>query len=215
MLRSILTHVDPAWEPRLHRSSSILTLVNASLVPVDRERHGHEPAYPWTASRHARSHRARLSSNVYMPAAVVTCSGRSADIRPSALAAFGHRFVARRSKCSGWIARSADRGGSTFINPLMSRWSKHYTAMFPTVSVNYQAIGSGGGIQQFLARTVNFAATDAPLTDDQFQRAGGPAHAVRDSAAARPESVLHVRKAAPRIGRHDRLAAHLPPGPRS
>ena len=43
--------------------------------------------------------------------------------------------------------------GSTFINPLMSLWSKQYNTMYPNVTINYQSIGSGGGIQQFLAKT--------------------------------------------------------------
>ena len=73
----------------------------------------------------------------------------------------------------------------------MSRWSKQYTAMVPSVSINYLSIGSGGGIQQFLARTVNFAATDAPLTDDQFQRAGGPGRGSAHPVALGSEAVVY------------------------
>src|ERR1700680_2285527 len=59
--------------------------------------------------------------------------------------------------------------GSTFINPLMSKWSSEYQRVEPTAHVNYQSIGSGGGIRQLLARTVQFGATDAPMTDDQLK----------------------------------------------
>lgn len=68
--------------------------------------------------------------------------------------------------------------GSTFVNPLMSKWSKEYHTLHPEVEINYQSIGSGGGRQQFLARTVAFGASDAPLTDGQIAQAGGAANVV-------------------------------------
>jgi len=68
--------------------------------------------------------------------------------------------------------------GSTFVNPLMSKWSQEYNKLYSGVKVNYQSIGSGGGRQQFLAKTVDFGASDAPLTDDQFNQAGGPSKAL-------------------------------------
>lgn len=68
--------------------------------------------------------------------------------------------------------------GSTFVNPLMSKWSKEYHTLHPEVEINYQSIGSGGGRQQFLAKTVAFGASDAPLTDDQLAQAGGVANVV-------------------------------------
>jgi phosphate transport system substrate-binding protein len=68
--------------------------------------------------------------------------------------------------------------GSTFVNPLMSKWSKEYHTLHPEVQINYQSIGSGGGRQQFLAKTVAFGASDAPLTDAQIEQAGGAANVV-------------------------------------
>ena len=68
--------------------------------------------------------------------------------------------------------------GSTFVNPLMSKWSKEYHAVHPTIQINYQSIGSGGGRQQFLSKTVAFGASDAPLTDEQMAQAGGEANVV-------------------------------------
>ena len=68
--------------------------------------------------------------------------------------------------------------GSTFVNPLMSKWSKEYHTLHPEVQINYQSIGSGGGRQQFLAKTVAFGASDAPLTDEQIAQAGGAANVV-------------------------------------
>ena len=68
--------------------------------------------------------------------------------------------------------------GSTFVNPLMSKWSKEYHTLHPNIEINYQSIGSGGGRQQFLAKTVAFGASDAPLTDEQMAQAGGEANVV-------------------------------------
>jgi len=68
--------------------------------------------------------------------------------------------------------------GSTFVNPLMSKWSKEYHTLHPNIQINYQSIGSGGGRQQFLAKTVAFGASDAPLTDEQLAQAGGEANVV-------------------------------------
>jgi phosphate transport system substrate-binding protein len=68
--------------------------------------------------------------------------------------------------------------GSTFVNPLMSKWSKEYHTLHPNVQINYQSIGSGGGRQQFLSKTVAFGASDAPLTDEQIAQAGGAANVV-------------------------------------
>lgn len=68
--------------------------------------------------------------------------------------------------------------GSTFINPLMSKWSKEYHTLHPNVQINYQSIGSGGGRQQFISKTVAFGASDAPLTDEQLAQAGGTANVI-------------------------------------
>ena len=62
--------------------------------------------------------------------------------------------------------------GSSFVYPLMSKWSSVYNQA-TKVQVNYQSIGSGGGIKQFTAGTVDFGATDAPMTDDEMKAAKG------------------------------------------
>jgi len=61
--------------------------------------------------------------------------------------------------------------GATFPSPLYTRWTQAYAAE-KNVRVVYRAVGSGAGIEQFLARAVDFAATDSPLTDDQMFQAG-------------------------------------------
>ena len=64
--------------------------------------------------------------------------------------------------------------GSTFDNPLFSKAFSEYTNSTPSVRVNYQSVGSGAGIKQLTEKTVDFGATDAPMTDEQLQAAGGP-----------------------------------------
>jgi phosphate transport system substrate-binding protein len=61
--------------------------------------------------------------------------------------------------------------GATFPFPLYSRWFYDYAFVDPAVKFNYQAIGSGGGIKQITAKTVDFGASDAILTDEQLSAA--------------------------------------------
>jgi phosphate transport system substrate-binding protein len=60
--------------------------------------------------------------------------------------------------------------GSTFVYPLMSRWIADYHAKQPNVQINYQSIGSGGGIQQLKKGLVDFGASDMAIPDDQLQQ---------------------------------------------
>ena len=62
--------------------------------------------------------------------------------------------------------------GATFPFPLYSKWFSDYQKVSPETQFNYQSIGSGGGIRQFLDRTIDFGATDTPMTDDQLKKAG-------------------------------------------
>src|SRR5438552_16708371 len=64
--------------------------------------------------------------------------------------------------------------GATFPNPIYSKWFSEYNKIHPDVLINYQPIGSGGGIKQLTAQTVFFGATDGPMTDDQLKSAPGP-----------------------------------------
>jgi len=68
--------------------------------------------------------------------------------------------------------------GATFPYPLYSRWFSDYQKISPATQINYQSIGSGGGIRQFTDKTIDFGATDSPMTDEQLKKVG--------------ESVLHI-----------------------
>ena len=59
--------------------------------------------------------------------------------------------------------------GATFPNPIYSKWFSEYHKLHPEVQINYQSIGSGGGIRQVVAGTVEFGASDMPMTDKQLQ----------------------------------------------
>jgi phosphate transport system substrate-binding protein len=61
--------------------------------------------------------------------------------------------------------------GATFPNPMYSKWFSEYNKLHPDVQINYQSIGSGGGIRQVLNGTVDFGATDGPMTDEQLKQA--------------------------------------------
>lgn len=58
--------------------------------------------------------------------------------------------------------------GATFPEPIYSKWFDEYHKQSPTVVINYQSVGSGGGIGQFLQRNVDFGASDGPLSDEQL-----------------------------------------------
>jgi len=64
--------------------------------------------------------------------------------------------------------------GATFPNPIYSKWFAEYTKQHPDIQINYQPIGSGGGVRQLTAQTVFFGASDSPMTDEQLKGAPGP-----------------------------------------
>ena len=66
--------------------------------------------------------------------------------------------------------------GATFPFPLIDTWRVEYQKVKPDVNINYQSIGSGGGVKQFTEKTVDFGATDAPLTQNESQKAPGAVH---------------------------------------
>src|SRR5580658_3465965 len=63
--------------------------------------------------------------------------------------------------------------GATFPYPMYSKWFDEYHKKFPNLAFNYQSIGSGGGIKQVTEGTVDFGASDGPMTDGQLEEAQG------------------------------------------
>jgi phosphate transport system substrate-binding protein len=87
------------------------------------------------------------------------------------LAAFGLASGAFAGPAVGQMLMNG--AGATFPYPLYSKWFEEYTRVDPEVRFNYQSIGSGGGIRQISERTVDFGATDGPMTDEQLKKAPG------------------------------------------
>ena len=87
------------------------------------------------------------------------------------------RFLASLLLClavlvAGGRAQTLNGAGATFPYPIYSKWFNEYRKLHPEVEINYQSIGSGGGIRQLTAGTVDFGATDGPMTDQQLTEAG-------------------------------------------
>jgi phosphate transport system substrate-binding protein len=72
-----------------------------------------------------------------------------------------------------WAQTLINGAGATFPYPIYSKWFDEYAKVDPEVRFNYQSIGSGGGIKQITSRTVDFGATDGPMTDEQLKQAPG------------------------------------------
>jgi phosphate transport system substrate-binding protein len=85
--------------------------------------------------------------------------------------------------------------GATFPYPIYSKWFDAYTKVDPSVRFNYQSIGSGGGQKQILAETVDFGASDGPMSDDNLSKA--------------PGKLLHI----PTVAGADVVAYNLPGNP--
>jgi len=78
-------------------------------------------------------------------------------------------------RCSRWEEVVAIHGaGATFPYPLYSKWIDEYQRQHPGVRINYQSIGSGGGVRQIQSGTVDFAATDVPMSHEELRGARAP-----------------------------------------
>ncbi len=86
--------------------------------------------------------------------------------------------IAVLASCA-WAQTTLNGAGATFPYPIYSKWFSEYHTLHPNVQINYQSIGSGGGIRQVQAGTVDFGASDGPMTDEQIC-------GIQDKSAARP-----------------------------
>lgn len=83
-------------------------------------------------------------------------------------------FLVLSLSLSAVAAQKINGAGATFPYPIYSKWFSEYQKTHTNVEFNYQSIGSGGGIKQVLAQTVDFGATDAPMTDAEMKSAKAP-----------------------------------------
>jgi phosphate transport system substrate-binding protein len=67
-------------------------------------------------------------------------------------------------------AQQLSGAGATFPAPLYQRWAVEYNKLHPAVQVNYQAVGSGAGVKQFIQGTIDFGASDAAMSDEEIDK---------------------------------------------
>ena len=77
---------------------------------------------------------------------------------------------------AGANAQNLNGAGATFPYPIYSKWFTEYKQQNPGVQINYQPIGSGGGIKQITAKSVDFGASDAPMNQSELDGAPGILH---------------------------------------
>ena len=115
------------------------------------------------------------------------CEGHLDDFLPVNLELKGDTRAMRPTSVAAAVLASAliaapgfadalqiDGAGATFPAPIYSKWFSEYAKAHPNVQVNYQPIGSGGGIRQLSNQTVFFGASDGPMSDEQLKGAPGP-----------------------------------------
>jgi len=103
----------------------------------------------------------KLTAMLAAMALTVACGGsESGPVRPP-------------SEASSTGTTQINGAGATFPYPIYSKWFSEYNKLHPNVQINYQSIGSGGGIRQLTERTVFFGASDQPMSDEMLAKASG------------------------------------------
>src|SRR5947209_716238 len=109
------------------------------------------------------------------------------------LGLFGLSTLALAASASAQL--TVNGAGATFPYPIYSKWFDAYTKVDPSVRFNYQSIGSGGGQKQIAEQTVDFGASDGPMSDENLAKA--------------PGKLLHI----PTVAGADVVAYNLPGNP--
>lgn len=94
---------------------------------------------------------------------IAGCVSKPPEVQPAS--------TAQPTKAPGTVTLNG--AGATFPYPLISKWSAEYNKIKPNIQINYQSVGSGAGIKQITAKTVDFGASDAPLTEQEYAGAPG------------------------------------------
>src|SRR5437764_6778892 len=112
---------------------------------------------------------------------------------------FTHKLLAAVLLAGVSVTASAQMmingAGATFPYPIYSKWFDEYAKVDPSVRFNYQSIGSGGGQKQITAQTVDFGASDGPMSDENLAKA--------------PGKILHI----PTVAGANAVAYNLPGNP--
>ena len=86
-------------------------------------------------------------------------------------------------------AQKITAAGATFPYPIYNKWFTEYAQAHPGVEINYQSLGSGAGVKQTSEGTVDFGASDMPVTDDVIAAGEGEVHPHPDGAGSRGSGV--------------------------
>jgi phosphate ABC transporter phosphate-binding protein len=105
-----------------------------------------------------------MSSETSMMSSATSMTTSETSMMSSATSAAGYQPT---------VAVQLLGAGATFPQPLIQKWTVTYNQLYPAVTISYSGIGSGGGIQQITAKTVDFGASDAPLSNTQLANAPG------------------------------------------
>ena len=116
-----------------------------------------------TAQRGRNVNGALAITLTFLLAFTSACSGERADSTTAAPGASG----------SGGDTVRLQGAGATFPMPIYQKWLSEYGKVNPKAKIDYQSIGSGGGIQQIQSQTVDFGASDAPMSDEDLRKAPG------------------------------------------
>jgi phosphate transport system substrate-binding protein len=113
-------------------------------------------------------------------AAVLTCAvfalgcKGSGDSSPTSSSSATGSAASTPTGASGGGAVTLNGAGATFPNPLYQKWISTYSAANKNVTINYQSVGSGAGVKNITDKTVDFGASDAPMSDDELKAASAP-----------------------------------------
>jgi phosphate transport system substrate-binding protein len=124
-----------------------------------------------------------LAIALLMAALLVGCGGDDNGANAGNTATTGTASPESSTTTAGKLAADLNGAGATFPQPIYVEWIGAFQAVYPDVKINYQGVGSGAGIQQFTAQTVDFGASDAYMKPDEV----AAAEAARSGA-----KVLHI-----------------------
>jgi phosphate transport system substrate-binding protein len=120
------------------------------------------------------------TNNMYLAPALLAAlalgCGQSASPTPAAEPAAPSDQVKAPPKPAAPETIDLQGAGATFPYPLYSKWVAEYQKTDPRVHINYQSIGSGGGVRQITEKTVDFGASDAPMNAEELQKTPGILH---------------------------------------
>src|SRR5215208_3847883 len=113
-----------------------------------------------------------ISLSIAIPVMILVMPSYSATSNE----AFGQEGGSSSSNTGASNTITINGAGATFPFPLIDTWRTEYQKIRPEVNINYQSIGSGGGIKQFTEKTVDFGASDAPLSSTEMEKAPNAVH---------------------------------------